>query len=568
MHLDEALKVVGQFGWYQKTRLLLLCTFSIVSAWHALNMVFVGAEPRFECSTRDVNATSYNLSQSEVRRVLIPKGESCSRYVPSEELLASGKDIDDVNVTGLEQEDCPAGYVFSTEEYASTITSEFELVCTRKYWRSTSKSIFFAGRLAGAVIFGQLSDRFGRKPMFLVGVVMLVVAGGVAAASPNIHVFLPVYFIQGLAQCGAYLVAFILSTELVGPKYRVVSGFVLASFYSVGYMTLAGMAYFIRSWRYLEIAITAPAAAFVLCWWCLPESIRWLLSHDKPEEAQRVLSQAAKSNGRQLSPEVLKTLQDDHGPSEKSSSRTYTVLDCLRTWNMARLSLNVWFNWLVNALVYYGLSLNTTNLAGSPYLNFMVAGAVEIPAYALCILLLNRVGRRTPLIVSMYVGGLACILSGLLPKTSSALTTLTVVLAMVGKFGITASYSIIYLVTAEVFPTVIRNIGMGVSSMSARIGGILAPLILETGSLLPVLPMLIFGGLSVGAATLAFLLPETAGRPLPQHLKDVDSGRGWSSLLCCCGKRETEANAHNHTVDSDGDISLQTRDQDLPACDS
>ncbi|XP_076444570.1 organic cation transporter protein-like [Babylonia areolata] len=554
MHLDEALKVVGQFGWYQKTRLLLLCTFSIVSAWHALNMVFVGAEPRFECSTRDVNATSYNLSQSEVRRVLIPKGESCSRYVPSEELLASGKDVDDVNVTGLELQNCPAGYVFSTEEYESTITSQFELVCTRKYWRSTSKSIFFAGRLAGAVIFGQLSDRFGRKPMFFVGVAMLLVAGGVASAAPSMAVFLPLYFMQGAAHTGAFLVSYTLSTELVGPKYRVVAGFVIQSFYSVGFMTLAGIAYFIRNWRYLEIAITAPALLFVVYWWCLPESIRWLLSHDKPEEARRVLSQAAKSNGRDLSPEMLKTLQDDHGPSEKSSSRTYTVLDCLRTWNMARLSLNVWFNWLVNALVYYGLSLNTENLAGSPYLNFMVAGAVEIPAYALCILLLNRVGRRTPLIVSMYVGGLACILSGLLPKTSSAMETTATVLAMVGKFGITASYGIIYLAAAEVFPTVVRNIGMGVSSMSARIGGILAPLILETGSLLPVLPMLIFGGLSVGAATLAFLLPETAGRPLPQHLEDVDSGQSCARSFCC-GKDK-----HEHPSEAT-DIQLQTKNQ-------
>ncbi|XP_012941146.2 organic cation transporter protein [Aplysia californica] len=124
---------------------------------------------------------------------------------------------------------------------------------------------------------------------------------------------------------------------------------------------------------------------------------------------------------------------------------------------MAKLSLNVWFNWLVNALVYYGLSLNTENLAGSPYLNFCVAGAVELPAYAICILLLNRVGRRWPLIISMYVGGVACILSGCIPtEGNSTMETLTVVLAMIGKFGITASYGIIYLMAAELFPTVIR----------------------------------------------------------------------------------------------------------------
>nr|KAG5691730.1 hypothetical protein BaRGS_010233 [Batillaria attramentaria] len=246
---------------------------------------------------------------------------------------------------------------------------------------------------------------------------MLGVAGGVAAAAPNMLLFLPMYFMQGAAHTGAFLVSFTLSTELVGPKYRVIAGFVIQSFYSVGFMTLAGIAYFIRNWRYLEVAITAPAVLFVIYWWFLPESVRWLLSHNKDEEAKRVLQKVAHSNGRSLPPDIIKGLQED--PAMKGT-RQYTIIDCLRTCKMARLSLNVWFNWLVNALVYYGLSLNTENLAGSPYLNFCIAGAVEIPAYLICILLLNRVGRRIPLIVTMYLGGLACILSGLIPKTTSS----------------------------------------------------------------------------------------------------------------------------------------------------
>ncbi|KAL8570518.1 hypothetical protein ACOMHN_008875 [Nucella lapillus] len=123
--------------------------------------------------------------------------------------------------------------------------------------------------------------------------------------------------------------------------------------------------------------------------------------------------------------------------------------------------------------------------------------------------------------------------------------TLIIVLAMVGKFGITASYNIVYLLAAEVFPTVIRNVEMGACSVSARMGGILAPFILETASVLPVLPMLIFGGLSVLAATLAFLLPETTGRPLPQFLEDVQGGRGCAKSLCC-GTKEEEEEDHRY----------------------
>lgn len=71
---------------------------------------------------------------------------------------------------------------------------------------------------------------------------------------------------------------------------------------------------------------------------------------------------------------------------------------------------------LINAMVYYGLSLGTDNLGGSPYVNFFVAGGVEIPAYIMCILLLNRVGRRRPLFATMIVGGAGCIASAFIHR--------------------------------------------------------------------------------------------------------------------------------------------------------
>ncbi|XP_025098374.1 organic cation transporter protein-like isoform X2 [Pomacea canaliculata] len=524
MHLDDALKMLGEFGWYQRVHLLLVCGFAILCAWHGLNMVFLGAVPHFHCSLSDVNATWYGVNQSQLKDLLIPEGEGCKRYSVNSSLhrLTSVQWVNaDVTNGTAAQEACPAGYVFSTDEYDSTITSEFKLVCTKKFLQSISKCVFFAGRFLGAAVFGQLSDRFGRRPMFFVGVAMMMLTGGVAAAAPNVFVFLSMYLLQGAASTGAFVISYILIMELVGPKYRVFAGFVILIFCSLGYVSLAGIAYFIRNWRYLELAITAPSLLFLFYWWLLPESLRWLLSHDKTEEARRVLQTVARRNGKALPEDVVKSLQDD--PNLKAT-RTYTVLDCVRTRRMACLSLNVWFNWLVNSLVYYGLSLNTENLAGSPYLNFCLVGAVEIPAYALCILIVNRVGRRKPLIVTMVVSGVASVVAGLIPTTSST------------KFGISASYGTIYLASAEIFPTVVRNIGMGVSSMSARIGDILAPLILESTNIAPFLPMMLFGGLSMLGAALAFLLPETSGRPLPQFLEDVDYG---NNCMACCKSRTT-----------------------------
>ncbi|CAL1533640.1 unnamed protein product [Lymnaea stagnalis] len=542
MHFDELMKLLGEFGRYQKTRFFMICLFSVVSAWHALNMVFIGAAPSFHCKISGYNLSGTdmeNTTLSERVSLLVPRGEQCYQY--DVDLMLEDKKSWLYNASLLGEMSkvnrsrrivsCRHGYEFSRKDYTETITSEFGLVCGEKFWIRTSKSVFFAGRLTGAVIFGQLSDKFGRRPMFFVGCLLLLISGTVASFAPSMYIFLPMYFCQGAAHTGAFLVAYTLATELVGPKYRVVAGFVSQGFYSIGFMSLAGIAYFIREWRYLEIAITLPVILFSLYWFFLPESVRWLISHGREEEAEQVINRAARENGVTLRGDVFKSLKEE---TASLPARQYYILDCVRTWKMARISLNVWFNWLVNSLVYYGLSLNTENLAGNPYLNFCVAGAVEIPAYVICIAVLNKVGRRWPLILSMYMGGVACILSGCIPVDGDqTMETITVILAMIGKFGITASYAIIYLMAAELFPTVIRNIGMGVASMSARIGGILAPIILDLEVISKPLPLVLFGGLALFAGSLAILLPETAGKPLPQLPEDVDSGKSCHDALCC-----------------------------------
>ena len=64
---------------------------------------------------------------------------------------------------------------------------------------------------------------------------------------------------------------------------------------------------------------------------------------------------------------------------------------------------------MVVSMVYYVLSLNTGNLGGSFYINFLISGLVEFPAYTLCLLLLDRIGRKWLHAASMVIGGLCCI---------------------------------------------------------------------------------------------------------------------------------------------------------------
>ncbi|GFN79336.1 solute carrier family 22 member 13 [Plakobranchus ocellatus] len=103
---------------------------------------------------------------------------------------------------------------------------------------------------------------------------------------------------------------------------------------------------------------------------------------------------------------------------------------------------------------------------------------------------------------------------------------ITLLLSLVGKFGASAAFAVIYIYSAELFPTVMRNSGMGMCSLSARIGGILAPYIADLGEVISgrwgvAVPLLIFGGLSVAAGLLILFLPETSNRVLPDTVEDA-----------------------------------------------
>ena len=70
---------------------------------------------------------------------------------------------------------------------------------------------------------------------------------------------------------------------------------------------------------------------------------------------------------------------------------------------------------MANALVYYGLKINTSNLSGDPYVNFLISAAVEFPSITLALLLLDKVGRRWLFFIFMMTGGLACIATAFVP---------------------------------------------------------------------------------------------------------------------------------------------------------
>ncbi|EDV95493.1 GH24909 [Drosophila grimshawi] len=182
------------------------------------------------------------------------------------------------------------------------------------------------------------------------------------------------------------------------------------------------------------------------------------------------------------------------------------------------MEYNFYYCRAVNAIVFYGLSLNSTNLSGNKYLNFALVCLIEIPGYCLAWLCLRKLGRRLALSGSLMLCAITCAASGYL---TTGANWLIVTLFLLGKLGITSSFAVIYTYTAEMMPTVIRSGGVGVMSTFARFGAMLAPFVPLLGSYYEPLPLLLFGVVSMLASILSLLLPETFHKKLPDTVVEA-----------------------------------------------
>ncbi|XP_026679607.1 organic cation transporter protein-like [Diaphorina citri] len=407
----------------------------------------------------------------------------------------------------------------------NTTVSEWSLVCDKAWYRGTSDAFLMMGVLLGSLIFGDISDRFGRKPTFMISILIMDVFGTLAAFAPDFWTFTACRLIVGASTSGVFLVAYVLALEMVGPSKRIIAGTVIHMFFSIGFLLIAGLAYFVHDWRHLDILVTLPGLIYLAYWWFIPESARWLISKGRNEEAKLIIQAVAEENKVILEGFVLDGLlapspEEEEKLKAQNDGPKPSIFELFRHPNLFKKSVIIFFLWFVCSLTYYGLSWNTANLGGNIYLNFIISGMVEIPAYLSSMLTLDRYGRKNFLCPCLILSGLCLIVSALLPLD---LNTVSIVLAMMGKFFITGAYGAVYIFSAEQFPTVIRNIGIGAGSTFARVGGIFASYTSVLVEIWLPLPFLMFGVLSLTAGILSLILPETHHKKLPESIADGEN---------------------------------------------
>lgn len=408
--------------------------------------------------------------------------------------------------------------------------AEWGLVCGERYKVGLVQAIFFAGCMVGAGVFGHLSDSFlGRKGALQVACFLNAVFGLLTALSPNYWVYAALRLLTGFSTGSVGLCSFVLANEPIGPSRRGVAGMSTFYFFSSGIAVLAGIAALVQSsWRLLYVVTSLPSLAYVLA--VLPfvaESPRWYLVRRRADDALRVMRDIAAANGRRI-PDGVTLKLDDEGDEadggnkieESSTASSGSILDVFRSkTTRVRLVLSVLIN-LLCSVVYYGLSLNVVNLKTNLYVSVVVNSLAEMPAYLLTALLLDRFGRKPLGIGTMLLSGVFCTIGSFLPGVG-AMRLVRMACGVVGIFGMAATYNLLFIYSAELFPTVVRNAALGCTSQAAQMGAILAPLVVVLGERVP---FAVFGVSGIIGGLLVFYLPETMNKPLYDTMAGLEEG--------------------------------------------
>ncbi|GAA6230521.1 solute carrier family 22 member 5-like isoform X2 [Lates japonicus] len=519
---DDTTAFLHQWGRFQQVVFFLLCASIFPNGFGAFSLVFLTDVPSHLCLVPEVNLTQdwheaiipvevlngkEELSRCSRYRLDVVQNLSAQGYIPGR----------DVNLTDLEQEGCVDGWIYSKDIYQSTIVSEFDLVCSEQWKQPFTSTIYFLGVLVGSFFSGQLSDRFGRKPVLFATMAVQTIFTFAEIFSPSWTVFSILLFISGLGQISNYVSAFVLGSEILTGNVRVLfSSMGVCLGFAFGYMMLPLFAYFLRDWRSLLLALSLPGLLYLPLWWSIPESPRWLLSQGRVEEAEAIVRKAAKWNKVQAPGVIFEDYSADK--IETHPKEHHNVFNLLRTSNIRYTTVILCMVWFTLSTGYFGLSLNTSRLHANPYISCFISAAVEVPAYISSWLALRYLPRRLSVICILLFGAVSLYFIQLVPQSLSALS---VVLEMLGKFGITTGTALMFAYTAELYPTVLRNTAAGTCTTVSRVGSCISPFLLQLSVYFKYLPYITLGTLAVVSAFATLFLPESFGQPLPQTVQQM-----------------------------------------------
>ncbi len=386
-----------------------------------------------------------------------------------------------------------------------------------------ANSAYLAGAVLGALGFGWLTDRIGRRKLFFITLALYLTATAATALSWNVASYALFRFLTGAGIGGEYTAINSTIQELVPARYRGWTDLVINGSFWIGAAigavaaivlldpTVAGpdigwrLAYFIGAGLGLIV--------FVMRMW-IPESPRWLMVHGQPDQAHAIVDDIERSaighTQTQQAFAKIRLKMRDHTPLGEVAHTLFTVY---RQRSLVGLTLMAAQAFFYNA-IFFTFALILTDFFGIPanhvgwYILPFAAGNFLGP------LLLGRLfdtlGRRTMIAFTYGVSGVLLALSGYLFSIGALTAQTQTICWMVIFFFASPAASAAYLTVSETFPLEVRALAIALFyAVGTGIGGVIGPALfgalIDTGSRTSVFAGYLFGAaLMISAAVVAW----------------------------------------------------------------
>uniref|UniRef100_A0A672YJY7 Solute carrier family 22 member 7-like n=1 Tax=Sphaeramia orbicularis TaxID=375764 RepID=A0A672YJY7_9TELE len=505
MKFDNILSDINGFGKFQ-IRLMLIQIFGrMCLPCHFLLNNFMAAVPSHHCDVSGLDDGHFfgNLTLQQKHSVGIPKGQDgtlspCRMFAePQYQYLSASNSTDDAFTVP-----CRNGWTYDNSTFKSTLATEWDLVCSRKGMNQATATIFFIGVMIGGPLFGFLSDRFGRRPLLLVSYLSSMTFSVLSAFSTTYVLFAIMRLFTGMSLAGISIISIVLNVEWFGIEHRTFCGVIISLDWTIGNWLLVGIAYFVTDWRMLVLAVTSPLIAAVLVWRWIPESARWLMTNGKVNAAHYYITQCAVMNNRSTSMKLIILLL--------SLNFFQRYIYCKKLCFLSRFGV---------AFTYYGISLNITGFGLNPYLTQLMFASIEVPMKIGVYFCLEKLGRKLGNAGALLSTGL-CLFINIFITQDKWVARTTV--AVLGKALSEAAFTIMYLYTTELYPTVVRQNGVGYTALVARLGVSVSPLIMLLEDVWHLLPAVSYCAVALVCGSVALLLPETLNTRLPEFIEDIE----------------------------------------------
>ncbi|XP_076471564.1 synaptic vesicle 2-related protein-like [Babylonia areolata] len=398
---------------------------------------------------------------------------------------------------------------------SSPVRAEWNLADYEFPWLPFSSGVV---GIVGGFVFGTVSDRFGRRVPFIVGMTCVAVFGLASAFARSFPLFIAFRCVVIFGTAAFKCVGFVLLLEFLPRERRGTVMVVVTLCGALGAVLVASLAWAMLEslgWRWFVGTCSAPAwlvLAMALC--LLKESPRFLFASGQAEKGAKVLRAVADRN------KVCLVQGDILCPPSEQRGDLRQLFSGVLLWQTVLLSL-VWF---LQSTGFWGVTTYLPEYMATrgvnPYLNMFSVFIGEIPGLILAMVLIEKrsIGRINCLRMFSSITLVALVAFAFVP-----LHQLKTVFAIVVFFSMVPIYSVLNTFTPEVYPTHIRSIAMGWVNVVMEIPGLITPFVGElllSSSIEWLYPVV---WASVFAAQLAVTLglgKETAG----QNLEDGVSG--------------------------------------------